>query len=173
MAEWVSTDGVRWTRAPDSPLIRAVGARSIVGSATGFAVVGDADPAVLMSGPDGGPWRRTQMPVPAGAAVSIERVRPTDRGFLAVGTLDGRSALWRWENASWSRLRLLDTDGITDARNRGMEDYGEDQLLAFASTLARNLTARELLDSIAQDLSRFTQGAEQADDITLVALKVL
>jgi len=54
-----------------------------------------------------------------------------------------------------------------------MEDYGEEQLLAFASTLARDLTARELLDSIAQDLSRFTQGAEQADDITLVALKVL
>lgn len=30
-----------------------------------------------------------------------------------------------------------------------------------------------LLDAISQDLSRFTQGAEQADDITLVALKVI
>lgn len=68
---------------------------------------------------------------------------------------------------------ILYTDGITDARNRVMEDYGEEQLLAFASTLGRDLSARELLDSIAQDLSRFTQGAEQADDITLVALKVL
>jgi sigma-B regulation protein RsbU (phosphoserine phosphatase) len=68
---------------------------------------------------------------------------------------------------------ILYTDGITDARNRVMEDYGEEQLLAFASTLGRDLSARELLDSIALDLSRFTQGAEQADDITLVALKVL
>ena len=68
---------------------------------------------------------------------------------------------------------ILYTDGITDARNRLMEDYTEDRLFEFAGTLPRHLTARELLDAITQDLSLFTQGAEQADDITLVALKVL
>jgi hypothetical protein len=113
-AQWVSTDGIRWTRAPDSNLFGAIGARAIVGSAIGFAIVGDSDPAILMSGPEGGPWRRTQAPVPAGATVSIARVRPTARGFLAVGTVDGRSALWRWEGAGWSRLHLVDTDGIID-----------------------------------------------------------
>jgi len=54
-----------------------------------------------------------------------------------------------------------------------MEDYGEERLFAFATTLARNLTAGQILQSISEDVSRFTQGAEQADDITLVALKVL
>ncbi len=68
---------------------------------------------------------------------------------------------------------ILYTDGITDARNRTMEDYGEERLFQFAGELPRTLTARELLDAISQDLSRFTQGAEQADDITLVALKVI
>ncbi|HZI89601.1 MAG TPA: PP2C family protein-serine/threonine phosphatase, partial [Candidatus Polarisedimenticolia bacterium] len=68
---------------------------------------------------------------------------------------------------------ILYTDGITDARNRLMQDYSEERLLEFASALPRHLSAQELLDAIAQDLSRFTQGAEQADDITLVALKVL
>jgi sigma-B regulation protein RsbU (phosphoserine phosphatase) len=68
---------------------------------------------------------------------------------------------------------ILYTDGITDARNRLMEDYTEERLLQFAGELSRDLTARELLDAISSDLARFTQGAEQADDITLVALKVL
>ena len=68
---------------------------------------------------------------------------------------------------------ILYTDGITDARNRLMEDYSEERLFEFATTLPRHLTARQLLDAIAEDLARFTQGADQADDITLVALKVL
>jgi serine phosphatase RsbU (regulator of sigma subunit) len=68
---------------------------------------------------------------------------------------------------------ILYTDGITDARNRLMEDYGEERLFAFAGTLPRDLSAGQILHSISEELSRFTQGAEQADDITLVALKVL
>ncbi|TMQ58672.1 MAG: GAF domain-containing protein [Candidatus Eisenbacteria bacterium] len=68
---------------------------------------------------------------------------------------------------------ILYTDGITDARNRLMQDYGEERLFQFAAELPRDLTARQLLEAISTDLSRFTEGAEQADDITLVALKVL
>ena len=68
---------------------------------------------------------------------------------------------------------ILYTDGITDARNRLMQDYGEERLFQFAVDLPRDLTARQLLDAISVDLSSFTEGAEQADDITLVALKVL
>ncbi|HZE20365.1 MAG TPA: PP2C family protein-serine/threonine phosphatase, partial [Candidatus Angelobacter sp.] len=68
---------------------------------------------------------------------------------------------------------ILYTDGITDARNRLMQDYGEERLFQFAADLPRDLTARQLLDAISIDLSKFTEGAEQADDITLVALKVL
>ena len=68
---------------------------------------------------------------------------------------------------------ILYTDGITDARNRLMEDYTEERLFQFAGELSRELTARQLLDAISTDVSRFTQGADQADDITLVALKVL
>lgn len=68
---------------------------------------------------------------------------------------------------------ILYTDGITDARNRLMEDYTEERLFQFAGDLPRDLSASQLLDAISADVSLFTQGAEQADDITLVALKVL
>ena len=66
---------------------------------------------------------------------------------------------------------LLYTDGITDARNMAGEDYGEDRLVHLAKSLPRSLNAEELIQAVAADVSNFTGGAEQADDITLVALK--
>ena len=66
---------------------------------------------------------------------------------------------------------LLYTDGITDARNLAGEDYGEDRLVCLAKSLSRGLNAEDLIEAVAADVSRFTGGAEQADDITLVALK--
>lgn len=68
---------------------------------------------------------------------------------------------------------LLYTDGITDARNLEGEDYGEDRLIRLAERLPRDLTADEIVRTVADEVSRFTAGAEQADDITLVALKAL
>ena len=104
VAEWTSADGVTWTRAPDAGALRAIGARDIVGSSRGFAAVGDAPLAILLSGPDGRQWRQTELPVPPGARGSVSQVAPTADGFLAVGTVEGRSAAWRWDGSGWSRL---------------------------------------------------------------------
>jgi len=104
VAEWTSADGVTWTRAPDAGALRAIGARDIVGSSQGFAAVGDAPLAILLSGPDGRQWRQTELPVPPGARGSVSQVAPTGDGFLAVGTVEGRSAAWRWDGSGWSRL---------------------------------------------------------------------
>lgn len=66
---------------------------------------------------------------------------------------------------------LLYTDGITDARNRDGEDYGEERLQRFASAISRDFSAEQIVRAVAEDVSQFTGGADQADDITLVALK--
>ena len=66
---------------------------------------------------------------------------------------------------------LLYTDGITDARNMAGDDYTEERLVRLAQALPRSLNAEELIQAVAADVSLFTGGAEQADDITLVALK--
>jgi sigma-B regulation protein RsbU (phosphoserine phosphatase) len=66
---------------------------------------------------------------------------------------------------------LLYTDGITDARNRDGEDYGEERLQRLASELPRHYSAEQIVRAVAEEVSRFTGGADQADDITLVALK--
>ena len=112
-AEWTSADGVTWTRTPDAGALHALGARAIVGSPRGFAAVGDTPLTVLLSGPDGRQWRATEVPVPPGARASVDQVAPAGGGFLAVGTVEGRSAAWRWAGAAWFRLPLPDTDAIS------------------------------------------------------------
>lgn len=66
---------------------------------------------------------------------------------------------------------LMYTDGITDARNRLGEDFGEERLLELVQRLPDRLTADEIIQVVADEVSRFTDGAEQIDDITLLALK--
>ncbi|HEU5310427.1 MAG TPA: SpoIIE family protein phosphatase, partial [Candidatus Eisenbacteria bacterium] len=68
-------------------------------------------------------------------------------------------------------MLLMYTDGITDARNRLGEDFGEDRLLQLVERLPDRLTADEIIREVSDEVSRFTDGAEQIDDITLVALK--
>jgi sigma-B regulation protein RsbU (phosphoserine phosphatase) len=67
---------------------------------------------------------------------------------------------------------VLYTDGITDARDLGGEDYGEQRLLQLVRGLPRALSAEETLGAIAVELERFTAGAEQMDDMTLLAVKI-
>jgi serine phosphatase RsbU (regulator of sigma subunit) len=67
---------------------------------------------------------------------------------------------------------VLYTDGITDARNPGGQDFGEERLLQLVRGLPRELSAPETLAAISTELERFTAGAEQMDDMTLFALKV-
>ena len=112
-AEWTSADGVTWTRAPGSDALQAIGARDIVGAPGGFAAVGDARLTVLLSGADGRQWRRTELPVAGAAPASVEYVVPAAGGFLAVGFVDGRSAMWQWDGNAWTRLSFDEEASIT------------------------------------------------------------
>jgi sigma-B regulation protein RsbU (phosphoserine phosphatase) len=66
----------------------------------------------------------------------------------------------------------LYTDGVTEAMNSENEMFGEQRLL---SVLNRNINSspQELLDAVKQDVNNYIGDAEQTDDITMLALKVL
>jgi sigma-B regulation protein RsbU (phosphoserine phosphatase) len=66
---------------------------------------------------------------------------------------------------------LLYTDGITDARNRLGEDFGEERLVELVGRLPDRLSADEIVKSVSDEVTRFTDGADPIDDITLLALK--
>jgi CHASE2 domain-containing sensor protein len=66
---------------------------------------------------------------------------------------------------------VLFTDGVTEAEDRRKAQYGEERLEALIRS-ARAGAAREIGDRICQEVLRFSRGTHQADDITVVVIKV-
>jgi len=65
---------------------------------------------------------------------------------------------------------VLYTDGVTEAKNELLEDFG-DKLFLQALQSNINLTAEELSNTIIKEITVFSSGHEQYDDITLVIFK--
>ena len=68
---------------------------------------------------------------------------------------------------------LLYTDGVTEATNRAEALYGEDRLLRVMQTSLGAYDSLALIDGILKDVYAFTDGAEQSDDITMLAFKLV
>lgn len=66
---------------------------------------------------------------------------------------------------------LLYTDGITEALNIDMEQFGVERLTEFIQNAA-DLTATDLLQVVRQGISAYSGDVPLADDLTLVAMKV-
>ncbi len=66
---------------------------------------------------------------------------------------------------------VMNTDGVTDARNPAGHGYGEERLLALLRQPAESATA--LVDRIVADLREHIGPAEQFDDITLLVTRRL
>ena len=65
---------------------------------------------------------------------------------------------------------LLYTDGLTEARSPGDDEYGSERLVKL---LSRNgvVSSREIVDRVRQDLAAFMNGASRLDDLTILALR--
>ncbi len=64
---------------------------------------------------------------------------------------------------------LLYTDGVNEALNDYAQFYGNERLLS-AVTDAKDYSATHLCQSVRQSVKNFVNGAEQADDVTLLCL---
>lgn len=69
-------------------------------------------------------------------------------------------------------LLLLYTDGITEARNTAGEFFAEERLYAVLAAHARE-GCTAVIRAVNEALKTFTEGKEQSDDITLLALRRL
>jgi serine phosphatase RsbU (regulator of sigma subunit) len=63
------------------------------------------------------------------------------------------------------------TDGATEAINPAGGFFGIDRLRAALALASRDVRAQELLDGVRAEVSRFTDGADPADDLTLLVLR--
>jgi len=64
------------------------------------------------------------------------------------------------------------TDGITEALNLDVEEFGEQQLINIVLNYPFR-TAEELRNHIYEEMMKFTEGTAQYDDLTLIVLKIL
>jgi len=63
------------------------------------------------------------------------------------------------------------TDGITEAMNSKGELYGTARLEAAFKNMAVNTSADALLHALREDVSRYVDGAEASDDLTLLVIQ--
>jgi len=69
-------------------------------------------------------------------------------------------------------LLVLFTDGVSEAMNRNVEEYGEARLEEVLKN-SQAKSAREVLDAIQRDVKTYCGDQPQSDDITLLVLKAL
>src|SRR4051794_33802717 len=69
-------------------------------------------------------------------------------------------------------LLVFYTDGLVEARNNQEQDYGDARLQRAVDRAAGSRTAREVRDAILGDLSNFKGDQEQADDMTVVVVRL-
>ena len=65
---------------------------------------------------------------------------------------------------------LLYTDGVNEALNKENEWYGNDRLESFLAEHP-DLQPEELAHALRADVARWAQGAEQSDDVTILAME--
>jgi serine phosphatase RsbU (regulator of sigma subunit)/anti-sigma regulatory factor (Ser/Thr protein kinase)/TolA-binding protein len=65
---------------------------------------------------------------------------------------------------------LVYTDGVTEAMNRKRRLFGEERYLKLIRESGKK-SAEEFVDILKKEMNIFTEGSEQNDDITLVAVK--
>lgn len=94
------------------------------------------------------------------------------RGAPPLGTfLDARYEPER-RSVAKGDLLIFYTDGLVEARNARDHDYGDERLKRAVARAAASRTAREIRDAILGDLSNFKGDQEQADDMTLVVMRL-
>ncbi len=65
------------------------------------------------------------------------------------------------------------TDGLSELANRAGEAFGDERLVAVAQSVATSAgNADEIRDLILMELSRFKDGAQQADDLSFVVARI-
>ena len=70
-------------------------------------------------------------------------------------------------------ILVLYTDGITEAKNQNMEDFGEERLrkLIVANKKNKDEKVDEISNKVIREITTFSKNNDQHDDITLVILK--
>jgi adenylate cyclase len=94
------------------------------------------------------------------------------RGGPPLGSVDDFDYPVEQRQLAPRQTLLLFTDGVTEAENREHSFYAQERLEKLLGE-APKASARGVVEFVREDVHRFAAGAEQADDITLLAVRWL
>jgi len=63
------------------------------------------------------------------------------------------------------------TDGISEARNINGEEFGHDRILTILNNV-KSKSSKEIVEEIIEEVTKFSKGMNQHDDITAMAIKI-
>ena len=98
---------------------------------------------------------------------TVERL---SRGGTIVGAFESAAFEEDRERLEPASLVVAFSDGISEARNRAGEEYGEERLARLA-VAHRHLSADEMRKAIFAEMEGWSGGVERGDDQTLLVLK--
>lgn len=67
-------------------------------------------------------------------------------------------------------MLFLYTDGVTEAMNKDGQLYGESRMTEYVNKLEPDMRLGDMIAAVKADVDAFADGAEQADDITMLAV---
>jgi sigma-B regulation protein RsbU (phosphoserine phosphatase) len=91
-------------------------------------------------------------------------------GGPPLGTIDEFRYPIDHDRIELGEVLLLFTDGVTEAENGERTLYSSERLAKALATV-QTFDARRVVAAVIDDVSRFIGGAEQADDMTLLAVR--
>jgi len=69
-------------------------------------------------------------------------------------------------------LLVTYTDGISEAMTHEDEEWGEDRMMVAAAACPKDASAEQVMKAIFDEADKFTAGAPQHDDMTMLILKL-
>lgn len=95
----------------------------------------------------------------------------TETSGMPLGLFDGLPYSTHSIECNVGDMLLIYTDGVTEAFSVDEEQYGEDRLVNLVEDCFA-LHPHELVDRVSYSVASYSEGAEQSDDITMLALEV-
>lgn len=99
-----------------------------------------------------------------------DKIERLGAGGIPVGIIPGMHFEEEEYSIQLGDLLLVFSDGVMDAVNANDEYYSEERLADFVLE-NRNLTPKEIVDKVCDDIKEFVGDASQFDDITLMVIK--
>ena len=95
-----------------------------------------------------------------------------ERGGVPLGMFRDSRYYEYYVTLDRGQMLVLYTDGVTEAMNSALEEFGRDRLVESVRR-CRNLGAREMIESIHRDVTEWTDGQGAHDDVTFFIIKAL